>query len=140
MIDGAHLLPGNPVFVAGLPDWWLAGFYALLGVAVWMVKHVHPMRRWAWGCLGLWLVFAAVLGHRFAPRDQLVCTVVSVGHGAAAILEMPGGPVMLCDAGRMGSPIGGARDISTCLWSRKIKRLDAIVLSHADADHFNCGS
>ncbi len=137
MIDMAHLLPGNPVFVAGLPDWWLVGFYALLGVAVWMAKHVHPLRRWAWCCLGLWLVFAAVLGHRSAPRDQLVCTVVSVGHGAAAILETPGGPVMLCDAGRMGSPIGGARDVSACLWSRKLKRLDAIVLSHADADHFN---
>lgn len=137
MIDGAHLLPGNPVFVAGMPDWWLVGFYTLLGVVVWMVKHVHPMRRWAWGCLGLWLVFAVLLGHRYAPRDQLICTVVSVGHGAAAILEMPGGPVMLCDAGRMGSPVGGARDISACLWSRKIKRLDAIVLSHADADHFN---
>jgi len=50
---------------------------------------------------------------------------------------MPGGPVLLCDAGRMGSPIGGARDISSCLWSRKIKGLDGIVLSHADADHFN---
>ena len=137
MIELAHLLPGNPVFVAGMPDWWLIGFYGLLGMGVWMGAHVHPMRRWAWGCFVVWLGMAVVLGHRFAPRDELICTVVSVGHGAAAILEMPGGPVMLCDAGRMGSPIGGARDISGCLWSRKIKRLDAIVLSHADVDHFN---
>ena len=137
MIEVAHRLPGNPVFVAGLPDWWLIGFYALLGLAVWMAKHVHPWRRWVWGCAALWLVAGAVVGHRFVSEERLVCTVVSVGHGAAAILEMPGGPVLLCDAGRMGSPIGGARDISACLWSRRIKGLDGIVLSHADADHFN---
>jgi competence protein ComEC len=137
MIEAGHRLPGNPVFVAGPPDWWLIGFYVLLAAAVWMSKHLARRRRWAWALVALWLVSGAVVGHRFAPRDRLVCTIVSVGHGSAAILELPGGPVMLCDAGRMGSPTGGARDIAGCLWARKIRRLDAILLSHADADHFN---
>ncbi len=137
MIDGAHRLPGNPIWVAGWPDWWLVAFYGLLGSAVWMAKRKDRRRLLAWGLVVTWFVVGALVTHRFTSRDRLVCTVVSVGHGSAVILEMPGGPVMLCDAGRMGSPVSGARDIAGCLWSRKIGRIDAIVLSHADADHFN---
>ncbi len=137
MVEVTRRLPGNPVWIAGPPDWWLIGFYWLLGVAVWMALHRHRWRFWGWALLALWGLLGLAEGNRFAPRDHLVCTVVSVGHGSAAVLELPGGPVMLCDAGRMGSPIGGAQDIGGCLWDRKIHRLDAILLSHADADHFN---
>ncbi len=137
MIEAGHRLPGNPVFVAGLPDWWLLGFYGLLGLGVWATWRKDSRRWYGWGCLAVWLLLGTVAAHRFPPKDELVCTIVCVGHGSAAILEMPGGPVMLCDAGRMGSPIGGARDIASCLWSRKIGTLDAIAISHADADHFN---
>jgi competence protein ComEC len=137
MVEETRRLPGNPVWIAGPPDWWLIGFYGLLGVAVWMALHRHRWRSWSWALVALWGLLGLADGHRFAPRDHLVCTVVSVGHGSAAVLELPGGPVVLCDAGRMGSPIGGAQAIAGCLWDRKIHRLDAILLSHADADHFN---
>ncbi|NLS95834.1 MAG: DUF4131 domain-containing protein [Planctomycetaceae bacterium] len=137
MIDLTHRLPGNPIWVAGWPDWWLVGFYALLAAAVWTAAHRPRRRCWAWGLFVTWFVVGFVATHRFTPQDQMVCTIVSVGHGAAVVVEMPGGPVILCDAGRMGSPIAGARDIAGCLWSRRIRRIDAITLSHADADHFN---
>ncbi len=137
MVDVTHRLPGNPVWVAGPGDWWLIGFYGLLGAAVWMAQHRHRWRAWGWGLVAVWLLVGAVAGHRPASVDRLVCTVVSVGHGSAVLVELPGGPVMLCDAGQMGSPLGGARAIAGCLWARKIRRLDAILLSHADGDHFN---
>ena len=137
MIEAGHRLPGNPVFVAGLPDWWLLGFYGLLGLGVWATWRKDSRCWYGWGCLAVWLLVGTVAAHRFPPKDELVCTIVYVGHGSAAILEMPGGPVMVCDAGRMGSPVGGARDIASCLWSRKIGTFDAIAISHADADHFN---
>lgn len=137
MIDVMHRLPGNPMFVVGFPDWWLIGFYVLLGTATWLTVAGYRLRRWGWCLFAFWLVVGGVATYRFVPQDRVICTVVSVGHGSAVIVEMPGGPVMLCDAGRMGAPLAGARDIAGCLWSRRIRRLDAIVLSHADADHFN---
>ena len=137
MVDVMHRLPGNPVFVVGFPDWWLIGFYVLLGTATWLTMMRYRLRRWGWCFFALWLVVGWGTTYRFAPQAQAICTVVSVGHGSAVIVEMPGGPVMLCDAGRMGAPLAGARDIAGCLWSRRIRRLDAIALSHADADHFN---
>ncbi len=137
MIEAAHRLPGNPIWVTGWPDWWLVGFYGVLGALVYLTRRRLPHRRKAWGLLTIWIVLGAVIGHRFAPQDRLVCTIVSVGHGSAVILELPGGPVLLYDAGRMASPNAGARDIAGSLWARKICRLDGIVIPHADADHFN---
>jgi competence protein ComEC len=37
----------------------------------------------------------------------------------------------------MGVPTSVVRAISACLWSRGITHLDAVVLSHGDADHYN---
>ncbi|NIP86645.1 MAG: MBL fold metallo-hydrolase, partial [Planctomycetales bacterium] len=44
---------------------------------------------------------------------------------------------MLYDAGRMGSPESATRGISALLWSRGLTHIDALLISHADADHFN---
>jgi competence protein ComEC len=60
-----------------------------------------------------------------------------VGHGTAVVVELPGGRTLLYDAGRLGSPVAAARSISGFLWSRGITHLDAVVLSHADSDHYN---
>jgi len=67
----------------------------------------------------------------------LVCHFVAVGHGVSVLVELPDGRNLLYDSGRLGSPLTGVRPVSSVLWSRGITHLDAIVISHADADHFN---
>jgi competence protein ComEC len=67
----------------------------------------------------------------------LACTFLAVGHGGCAVLELPQGQTILYDAGRMGLPGRANRGISSFLWSRGISHVDAVVLSHADADHYN---
>ena len=71
------------------------------------------------------------------PADRLQCTVLSVGHGAAVVVELPGGQTLLYDAGRLGSPTYASRAVSGYLWTRGITHLDAVVISHADVDHYN---
>ena len=44
---------------------------------------------------------------------------------------------MLYDAGRLLSPEESTRSIASVLWSKGVTHLDAVVLSHADSDHFN---
>ena len=70
-------------------------------------------------------------------QGRLDCTFVAVGHGTCVVLELPDGQTMLYDAGQLGSPSAGARSISSFLWSRGITHLDAVVISHADIDHYN---
>jgi competence protein ComEC len=136
LVATARGWPAGHFWVAGPADWWLAGFYAAL--AVWLVGMVRPPGRW---CLALMAGWCAVgLGHAWAAHslsERLECTVVSVGHGSAVVVQMPGGRTLLYDAGRLGSPLAGERAIAAVLWSKGIRHLDAVVLSHADVDHYN---
>jgi competence protein ComEC len=90
--------------------------------------------------LAVWFSAAYLLASppRLGREEQpLTCTFVAVGHGTAAILRMPDGRTMLYDAGHMGSPLGATRPVSEILWSRGVTHLDAVIISHADSDHFN---
>jgi len=138
-VSHAATVPGSHFWVPGPREWWLAGFYlALAGVAYfgWLARPRWRTRAGvlvaAWCGVGFGVAWLLP-----AQRGGLDCTFVSVGHGCATVLELPGGRVLLSDAGRMGSPLGGARDISSYLWSRGLTHIDAIVLSHNDTDHFN---
>ena len=128
--------PGGHFWVSGPADWWLAGFYGAL--AVWACGLVRWPRRWYLGLLSGWCALGlsvAWIGH--AAGDRLDSTFVSVGHGSAVVVRLPQGETLLYDAGRMGSPLAGERAIAGVLWSKGIRHLDAVVLSHADADHYN---
>jgi competence protein ComEC len=137
----AKHVPANHFWQPSPAWWWTAGFYAALGLAV-AYPRIVPPKRWcvaiflAWSALGL--ATSSRIPERLAGgKDGLACTFVSVGHGTSAIIELPDGKTLLYDAGRMGSHVAGARAIAATLWSRRISHLDAVVVSHADADHYN---
>src|SRR5204863_7270750 len=73
---------------------------------------------------------------RFVAQ-RLRVTFLDVGQGDAAVLELPGGRVLVVDAG--GFPGGdfdtGAAVVGPFLWSRKILRVDALAMTHAHPDH-----
>src|SRR5262249_1148413 len=62
---------------------------------------------------------------------------LAVGHGGCTVLETPDGRVLLYDAGALSGPDVTRRLIAPYLWSRGIRRVDEVFLSHADNDHFN---
>ena len=77
------------------------------------------------------------LHERYFDRRWRV-TFLSVGQGDAAVVQFPGSAVMLIDGGaafRDGSNMG-ERVVAPFLWSRKILRVDYLVLSHPEIDHF----
>lgn len=128
---------GNHFWVSGPDDWWLVGFYGSLTCCV-IVPRLVPPRRWCLALLAGWTALGLSYS-LLARRDvnHLECTFLSVGHGEAVVIELPGGRTLLYDAGRLGSPVLAARAVSGFLWSRGITHLDAVVLSHADLDHYN---
>jgi competence protein ComEC len=142
LIDGGREWPGSHFWLPAPPNWWVALFY--LGFVV-AVAHpgLRPSRRWAIGLVLGWVSGALLLSQASFPavtpwkKRPLVCHFVAVGHGVGVLVEFPGGHNLLYDSGRLGSPLAGVRPISSVLWSRGIRHLDAIIISHADADHFN---
>ncbi len=96
------------------------------------------------------LVAAAVIiaTHPFSPRlapQRLELTVLDVGQGDSLFLSFPRGRTMLVDAGgELGNfHSGGMRSgidvgedvVSPYLWSRGLKQIDIVALTHAHEDH-----
>ncbi len=66
-------------------------------------------------------------------------TFLEVGQGSATFLQLPSGKRLLIDGGGSESPNFNVGEdiIAPFLWQKGIKRLDTIVITHADADHYN---
>lgn len=128
-------MPGSHAWVPGPSEWWLWGFYG--GLAVLAFPPLRPPRRWCLALLALWSGIGFSRHLLPASRERLEATILSVGHGLAVVLCLPDGATMLYDAGDLTFPGGSAQTIAACLWEKGITHVDAVVLSHGDADHYN---
>jgi len=133
----AEAVPGSYFYTAGFPAWWLWVFYGVAGLLV-LVPRFRPPLPWqlTWAMIWFAIGYASLGAGRTKP-DELRCTFLSVGHGTCVVMELPSGQTILYDAGSLGSPNLAARTIASFLWSRGVDRIDAVVLSHADIDHYN---
>ena len=70
-------------------------------------------------------------------RDDLRLTVFDVGQGDAALVELPGGRRFVVDAGGAGIEGRdlGHRVVAPALRAMGVRRLDYVIVTHADADH-----
>lgn len=144
VVSGAERLPGGCWYVGSLPVWWVVGFYAIGGV--WLLTgapdhaRLIPPVRWPRlfpVLLVGWAVVGLIAGTVRSNPDELRVTFLAVDHGGCAVIETPDGRVLLYDAGATGGPDVTRRHIALFLWSRGIRRIDEVFLSHADLDHFN---
>ena len=103
------------------------------------------VRQKLYGAIAV-LVILVLLGdagywyyRRFGHRDLRI-TVIDVGSGSAALLELPGGRTMLIDGGGFSDNSVfdiGARVLAPLLWRKKIKTVDTLILTHPNSDHLN---
>jgi competence protein ComEC len=123
--------------------WQSAMFCALLATAILLARRGRWGRRAAWVAL-LAAAFVAVAPRPVdRPRDALLVEAIDVGQGDSLLLITPDGRTLLVDGGGFG---GGPRQapqefdigeevVSQVLWSRGIRHLDVVALSHAHSDH-----
>jgi len=126
--------PGGVAIVAGI---------LLIGAAVWAARNsrfpvILPVAALA--CSAACVFYPRALA--FHP-GKLEVTAIDVGQGDSLLLVSPQGKTLLIDA---GGPTGGTQAahgnfeigedvVSPVLWSRNIRRLDAVALTHAHSDH-----
>ncbi len=128
------------------PVWWVAALAVLAWLGCcWLV------RRSRWGALtaavALPLIALVMLWPEPVVRTggALEVTAIDVGQGDSLLAVNPEGVAMLIDA---GGPVGragpaevvanfdvGEEVVSPYLWSRRVRRVDVVVLSHAHTDH-----
>lgn len=95
------------------------------------------------GLLGLLASASWIVVFPPAPRFRpglFEVTALDVGQGDSLLLITPEGKMLLLDSGGMPGTSHsdfdvGEEVVSPYLWSRGIRRLDAVILSHAHSDH-----
>jgi competence protein ComEC len=133
--------PGGYHWLPAPSPAWVAVFYCICALAA-VFPTLRLNLRWQVVLAGVWFTIAWWNAMPLPIRDAskqapLQVSFVSVGHGAAVLLELPDGRTLLYDAGRLGAPLSGARPIAAVLWSRGKTHLDGVIISHADSDHYN---
>ena len=103
----------------------------MAGTAVLLLAVPPRGRPAAW--IPLFLPFFLPLGT--PPPERPWGLLLAVGHGQCLVLELPGLGVVVHDAGSLLSPRGTARKLIRLLRKRGRRRIDLLVLSHADRDH-----
>jgi competence protein ComEC len=128
--------------------WQSAAFCALLASAI-LLAQLGAIRagRWqhraAWAALVLAALAAVAPRPVVRPRNDLLMEAIDVGQGDSLLLITPEGKTLLVDGGGFGGgPRQQAQDfdigeevVSAALWSRGIRHLDAVALTHAHSDH-----
>lgn len=78
--------------------------------------------------------------HDEPAAGELRLTALAVGAGSCNIVELPDGRTMVIDAGSstLADPVG--RCIEPFLRRRGITRIDTLILSHANYDHFSAAA
>jgi competence protein ComEC len=142
MVNACAAVPGGFVWVAGPPTWWVAGWYlAFAGLLLLLPGELRSRPRTWVAAAAVWLaVGAASVGaaRLVFPRPAgLRVVVAAVGHGCGIMVRSPCGRCLLYDAGRLGAPTAARRAVESVLWEEGVRRIDTLVVSHADADHFN---
>jgi competence protein ComEC len=128
--------------------WQSAAFCALMAAAIVLARlGLSRRNRWpqrlAWAALLLAALAAVAPRPVERPRGALLMEAIDVGQGDSLLLITPDGKTLLVDGGGFG---GGPRQapqdfdigeevVSVTLWSRGIRHLDAVALTHAHSDH-----
>jgi competence protein ComEC len=103
-------------------------------------------KRMLWAWIGIVALLAAAAWIvLLPPKPQLYpgvfeVTAIDVGQGDSLLLVTPEGKMLLLDAGGVTENSrsefdAGEEIVSPYLWSRGIRRLDVVAVSHAHTDH-----
>jgi len=115
------------------PSWtWLLFYASALALIV-----SPSRRRFGTGACILVLLVAWLSFSWPRKGDVLEMAVLDVGHGDAIVLSLPDGKNVLVDGGGLGhsSLDIGESVLVPYLLDRGIRKLDAVIVTHADFDH-----
>jgi competence protein ComEC len=155
LVRSADLLDLAPALTwrVAPPSWTAIVVYYGGLVGAWTIWRVAPqalsgregpLRRLAWrGAVSaavlslVWIAAEPWIARSRRGDGHLHITFMDVGQGDAALVRFPGGSTLAIDAGGLpGASFDvGDRVVAPVLRHLGVRRLDALALTHGDADH-----
>lgn len=133
--------PFSSIWSPTPPAWLIAGYYLCLIMIIYSgwkrIRLLVPTLLALTACI---VLFFYPMGRNPGGKGGFFrITYLDVGQGTASLVEYPSGFRALIDGG--GSSFAatsvGERIIAPFLWKQGIRAIDAIVITHPDADHYN---
>ena len=132
----ASHVPGYGVYMPAPPLWWIGLFY--LGLTAWVMRWRTRWGRVPFIAVALALALSYIFNDAAARNSrEFRMTLVDVGHGQAAVVQLPTGETVLFDAGAEGAGTAAAEAVAQVLWARHVDRIDAFCISHMNEDHLD---
>lgn len=145
LVRGVLLLSRIPASSVSLPTpplgllcvYYLLLFAPLLPHRFWLVGRRRWIVRLA-PLLGVALIFGSWAQRlRQTGQDEVKLTLLSIGAGQSAVVELPGGHAIMIDAGSTTVSDVAQKVIEPFFRAEGQGRLDEIFLSHGDFDHIS---
>ena len=113
-------------------------YYAFILLAA----YQHHKYRTAKKIICIAMIFSAItlLGvtkWQRTHRNNLILTILDVGHGQAILAQLPPNNNILFDAGSLTHKNIGSRIVTPFLKYNAINKINRIIISHNDSDHIN---
>ena len=116
---------------AGKPAFWqMVLWMAVLLLVIFLKKRLALWTRWS-------LILLAVLALVWRPGNKLAVTFLDVGQGDGIYVETADGSRFLVDGGSSSVSGVGKYRLLPFLRYQGTKKLDAVFVTHPDADHCN---
>jgi competence protein ComEC len=148
LVNFFYSIPGGHLWLPSPQLWWSLIFVCIVSVG--LVFRWAQQQWWLGVGLVCWTTFGLGMqaggprgfsGLAVSPSSsaspELRCTFIDVGHGTSVAIELPDGRVWLYDAGHMGAGERNHQVIASTLWNLRTARIDSLLISHADSDHYN---
>lgn len=144
-VDYSSKIPGSHIWATS-PGWfWVLLWYVWWAAGLWLGHGNLRLRHLAWGGLLIAILAYCWPLPRYPDRcdetaargaaTTILC--LDVGHGNATVIRTPENKVIVLDAGSFPSARSAGNKVSEALLTHGIQKIDQLVISHADFDHYN---
>jgi competence protein ComEC len=128
----------SEILIGKTTTWAIILYYALIIYSFFFHLRQRVIKKVVYTTATVTLVVVVALpGWQSAYREDLIVTVLDVGHGQAVLAELPNKTNILFDAGSLSRDDIGTRVVLPFLRYKGIGKIDSVVISHPDIDHIN---
>jgi len=137
VVEKLSALPGAGMPTPQVPGWFIFGGYAVL--VLWLLRDWLRMGG-RYVAMAAFVLLIVAVWHLAPARsgDSLRMHVLSVGDGSCCVIQLPNGNNIIYDIGSRPPYDLERWTVGPFLAHQRIPRIDAVILSHANLDHY-CG-